>query len=289
VLQGFVMRRALVALVVVATLAACGDDDGSGGAIEENVVRPGITAMEQASALACNSDAEALRVAIESYTVLEGEPPPDEAALVAGEYMRTESELHDVVDGQVVPVDPGCGGTGSIPSSAPPVTEVGDIVTSTEPPLTPDQMMAELTPEEIAQVGGEACARELVTIFTAGQSYVAERGTEPENLDDLVQGGYLETPITLWVVEDDTLRPAEGSGCVDLETADLMTQCTGDARTLVIAREAHFAQNPGGSEPSQADLLAEGLLAVPSEVVDLANGVVVAVPGGPCEGVDLGV
>ena len=285
-------RRSAVAVVgalaVVATLAACGGEDGTGGAIEENVVRPGITAMEQASGLACNSDAEALRVAIESYTVLEGEPPPDEAALVAGKFLRAESELHDVVDGQVVPLDPGCGGTGSVPPTAPPVTELGEIVTSTEPPLTPDQMMAELTPEEISQVGGEACARELATIFTAGENYVAERGTDPDSLDELVQAGYLETP-TLWVVEDNALLPAEGSGCVDLATADRMTSCTGDARTLVIAREAHFAQNPGGSEPSQADLMAEGLLAVPSEVVDLEGGVVVAVPGGPCEGVDLGV
>jgi hypothetical protein len=283
------MRWAASVVAVAATLAACGGDDGTGGAIEENVVRPGITAMENASALACDSDAQALRVAIESYTMLEGEPPPDEVALVAASYLRSESELHDVVEGQVVPVDPGCGGTGSVPPTAPPVTDVGQIVTSTDPPLTPDQMMAELTPEEIGQVGGEACARELVTIFTAGQNYVAEQGEDPESLDDLVQGGYLETPITLWVVDGDNLLPAEGSGCVDLETADRMTSCTGDARTLLIAREAHFVQNPGGSEPTQADLVAEGFLAVPSEVVDLDGGVVVAVPGGPCEGVDLGV
>ena len=283
------MRLAAVAVAIVATITACGGDDGSGGAIEENVVRPGITAMEQASALACNSDAEALRVAIESYTLLEGEPPHDEAALVTGAYVRAASELHDVIDGQVVPVDPGCEGTGSVPPTAPAVSDVGDIVTSTEPPLTPDQMMAELTPEEIAEVGGEACARELVTIFTAGQSYVAAQGGAPESLDDLVAGGYLGTPITLWVVDGNNLHPAEGSGCVDLDTADRMTSCTGDARTLVIAREAHFAQNPGGSEPSQADLIAEGLLAVPSDVVDLEGGVVVAVSGGPCEGVDLGV
>jgi hypothetical protein len=283
-----VKRAAAIVVAAAATLAACGGDDG-GGAIEENVVRPGITAMEQASALACDGDRQTLQTAIESYTLLEGDPPPDESALVAGQYLREESELYDVVDGQVVTVDPGCGGTGTVPPATPPVTDVGQIVTSTEPPLTPDQMMAELTPEEIAQVGGEACARELVTIFTAGQSYVAEQGKDPENLDELVEAGYLETPITLWVVDGETLLPAEGSGCVDLETADRLTSCTGDARTLAIAREAHFAQNPGGSEPSQADLVAEGFLAVPSEVVDLEGGVVVAVPGGPCEGVDLGV
>jgi hypothetical protein len=283
-----VRRAAAIVVAAAATLAACGGDDG-GGAIEENVVRPGITAMEQASALACDGDLQTLQTAIQSYTLLEGDPPGDESELVAGQYLREESELYDVVDGQVVPVDPGCGGTGSVPPATPPVTDVGEIVTSTEPPLTPDQMMAELTPEEIAQVGGDACARELVTIFTAGQNYVAEQGKDPESLDQLVEAGYLDTPITLWVVDGETLLPADGSGCVDLATADRLTSCTGDARTLVIAREAHFAQNPGGSEPSQADLVAEGFLAVPSDVVDLQGGVVVAVPGGPCEGVDLGV
>ena len=52
------MIRSLgAAVAAAAVLAAC----GGGGPIEENVVRPGITAMEQASALACSTDAEVLR------------------------------------------------------------------------------------------------------------------------------------------------------------------------------------------------------------------------------------
>jgi hypothetical protein len=211
-----------------ALLAAC----GGGGPIEENVVRPGITAMEQASALTCNSDAEVLRKGIEAYQLFENEPPADEAALIAAGFLRAQSELHDVVNGQVVPVAVDCGGTGvaaavatattptgSAPMTAP-STDVGEIVTSTEPPLTPEQMLAEFTPEEIAEVGGEECAGELASLFVAAQNYVAEHGIDPEAIDDIA--GYLDQPIDLWVVQDGNLRPIEGSGCTDINDTAAM-------------------------------------------------------------------
>ena len=111
------MIRALgAAIAAAAVLAGC----GGGGPIEENVVRPGITAMEQASALACSSDAQVLDQAIQIYTELEGDPPPDEAALIAAGFLREESTLHDVVNGQVVPSAVDCGGTGAAaPQSRP--------------------------------------------------------------------------------------------------------------------------------------------------------------------------
>jgi hypothetical protein len=294
VLQARVIRA--LAVGAAALLAACSE----GGPIEENVVRPGITAMEQASALTCNSDAEILRKGIEAYQLFENEPPADEAALVAAGFLREQSELHDVVNGQVTPVAVDCGGTGvaavapattptgSAPLTAPP-TDVGEIVTSTEPPLTPEQMLAEFTPEEVAEVGGEACAGELASLFVAAQNYVAEQGVDPQTIEDIA--AYLDQPIDLWVVQDGNLRPVQGSGCTDInDTSAIQADaCHTEAMTLSVAREAYFAMSPNATEPTQADLLTAGLLREPLDGVDLSSGAIVAVPGGPCEGIDLGL
>ena len=96
-----------------------------------------------------------------------------------------------------------------------PSTDLGEIVTSTEPPLTPEQMLAEFTPEEIAEVGGQECAGELASLFVAAQNYVAEQGKDPETIDDLA--GYLDQTIELWVVQDGSLAAAPGSGCINLD------------------------------------------------------------------------
>jgi hypothetical protein len=288
--QTALMRGLALAAVGAAVLSAC----GGGGPIEENVVRPGITAMEQASALACSTDAEVLGKAIEAYVLFENDPPPDEAALIAAGFLREESTLHDVVDGQVVPVAVDCGGTGApaAPATTPmtaPSTDVGEIVTATEPPLTPEQMLAEFTPDEVAEVGGQECAGELASLFVAAQNYVAEQGQDPETIEELA--GYLDQPIELWVVQDGSLAAAPGSGCTNLDDSppDLAASCHADALTLTVAREAYLAQFGTGTEPTQADLVAAQMLRAAFDDVDLSNGAVVAVAGGPCDGVDLGI
>ncbi len=289
-LQGRVIRSCVAALVAALVLGACG-----GGAIEDNVVRPGITAMEQASALACSNDAQALDQAIQMYTQLEGSAPHDQAALVATRYLREPSTLHHVVDGQIVPVDPGCGGTGVVattPSGSPPMTapstDVGEIVTSTEV-LTPQQMLAEFTPDEIAEVGGEECAGELASLFVAAQNYVSEQGKDPETIADLQ--AYLDQTIDLWLLETDTLVPAPDSGCVALDStpADAAAACQAGTKTLQVARQAYFAQMGQGAEPTQQQLVDIGFLRELNPDLDLSGGTVVAVPGGACEGIDLGL
>ncbi len=292
-LQGRVILALGAGLAAVVGLAACGKGSRP---IENNVVRPGITAMEQASALACSSDADVLSKAIDIYTELEGDAPPDQAALVAAGYLRERSKLHDVVDGQIVPVAVDCGGTGAPPATTPsgsapmtaPATDLGEIVTSTDPPLTAQAMLAQFTPDEIAEVGGQECAGELASIFVASQNYVAAQGQDPASLDDLA--GYLDQTIDLWLVENDALVPAPNSGCVALQDSpqDAAARCQSDAKTLEVAREAYFAMTQTTAEPTQADLLAAQMIRVISDQVDLVNGTVVAVAGGPCEGVDLG-
>jgi len=87
-------------------ISACGGDGG--GVIEENVIRPGITAMNQASEFACDADKAALTMALETYEIMQGESAIDQTALIEAGYLREASTLYEVVDGQPRPVDPGC-------------------------------------------------------------------------------------------------------------------------------------------------------------------------------------
>jgi hypothetical protein len=94
-----VARRALPLLLLA--VAGCGGGDTTAGPAV--VVRPGITAMAQAQPLACGTDRGVLEQALDAYTMLEGGPPADEAALVP-DYLREPSDLFDVTpDGAVVP------------------------------------------------------------------------------------------------------------------------------------------------------------------------------------------
>lgn len=216
-LHGRLIRLVLGAAAVV--LAACSE----GGAIEENVVRPGITAItEDAPAAACAVSASALRTAIESYTLLEGEPPSDEQALVDAEYLRDTTSDWDVVDGELVQENPACG-----PDDAAPLATL-DIVTDTEPlspddtvadtvadtgPLDADELYATFDQPAIDSIGGEACARELAAIIAAAETFLAELRSEPADIEALVEARYLPSMPERWELVDGELRPTTAGGC----------------------------------------------------------------------------
>ena len=202
-----------LATVALVAVAGCAGIDGTDrGAIRENVIEPGITAINQASELACSNSAAVLRTAMDAYEMLEGSPAPDEATLVSSEYLREESDLWDIVDGQLVPVDPGCG---SVPTET---ADAIDIVTSTEPPPSADEVFAGFTPDQITAVGGTECAHQLADVFAGADRYTAELGREPDTLDEIEAAGYFDAPVTLWQVVDDALVPADGSPCIDVAT-----------------------------------------------------------------------
>jgi hypothetical protein len=204
------LSRLVPAAAVAVLVSACAGADGTErGAIRENVIEPGITAIAQASEFACNSDAATLRTALETYELLVGAPAPDESVLV-GEFLREESDLWDVVDGQLVPADPGCG---SVPTDAP---DAAEIVTSTEPPQSADEMFSGFTTDQIAAAGGEACARQLAAIFSGVDRYAFEVGSNPVDLQQLVDEGYLDVMPELWEITDDLLTPVADSGCLSL-------------------------------------------------------------------------
>ncbi|MAT04348.1 MAG: hypothetical protein CL424_04810 [Acidimicrobiaceae bacterium] len=187
-------------------LAAC----GGGDEIEDAVVRPGITAMEDADSAACAANQTTLRVAIDAYTVLEGEPPPNEAALVEAQFLRAETTDWDVVDGEIVAENPACGDPAE-------VTPIDDIVTSTIASPTAEEFLASWSDEQIDGVGGIECATELSAILTAAPRFADEQGADPDGLDELVDAGYLAETPELWTVTDDELVPADGSPCTWLD------------------------------------------------------------------------
>jgi hypothetical protein len=208
VLQGRLTAAAAIAAGVL-VLVSCASADGTdGGVIRENVVEPGITAIEEARTLSCDADAQTLQTALDLYEVTEGEPAPDEAALVTAGFLREESQAWDVVDGALVAQDASCG-----PVDPAPTTTVLDIVTDTEPAFTADELYATFSPEQITAIGGEQCARELAEIYAAGDRFVTERGDGPETMADLVDAGLLEREPELWTVVDDELVGVDGSGC----------------------------------------------------------------------------
>mgnify|MGYP001822209780 FL=1 len=209
-LQGRLTRLALV-VTTLAIAAGCAGADGTDrGAIRENVIEPGITAIEQAGQLACSGDAATLRTAMDAYELLERTPTPDEATLVTEQFLREESQLWDIVDGQLVPTDPGCG---AVPTDAP---DAVDIVTTTEAPLSADDIYATFSDTQIAAVGGVECATELAEIFSGAERYLAETGTEPADLPQLATTGYLDELPKRWQLADDELVPIDGSGCIDV-------------------------------------------------------------------------
>jgi hypothetical protein len=211
---------AVVVAVVVMMAAACSDVGGDGAidGIEDDVVRPGLTAIEQVPALACDADVQTVVVALESYETLEGVPAPDQQALVDGGYLRTASVLVDVVDGAIVVQNPDCGPAvaGAPAPLTAPAIDVGEIVTSAAPLLTStDEVLAAMSEADIAAYGGVVCATEIAAVSAAGQRFVTREGRNPESLDDLA--GDLDREITLWDLdaERQILVPADGSPCLD--------------------------------------------------------------------------
>ncbi len=208
----------LITLSLAAGLIGCSAENG---ALEENVVAPGVSAIDDATSLACTADADILRTALESFELAEGSPAESEEALLATGYLREESELFDVVDGQVLAVSGSCKGevavttpSGEAPVSAP-ATDLGQMVTDADL-LDADGVFEAMTPEDITEFGGEACARELADIFAAGERYVAREGSPPTVLADLAAD--LEAPPTLWALDatGTVLIPADGSPCPDV-------------------------------------------------------------------------
>jgi hypothetical protein len=201
------LSGALLVTLAATLLVGCGDKP-----IEDNLVRPGITAMDDARNEACGLNASSVRTAVEAYRMLEGDPPPDEQALVDEGFLRETTTDWDVVDGELVAENPACGPVGE--AAAPPT--LVDIVTESIAPASADEILAEFPDDLIEAVGGAECARELAVIGAAGEAFVARVGRDPVDLSELA--GDIDPPATRWALDDQTgqLVPTAGSGCQPL-------------------------------------------------------------------------
>lgn len=285
------LQRRLITglLAAAAVVSGCAQADGTeNGAIRENDIEPGLDAIDESRMLACSSEASSFRTVLEVYEVREGEPAPDEAALIAGDYVRAESELWDVVDGELVPQDPACG---DVPTTIPAAEIVTDAGSGEA--LTVDSVLADFTDDDIASFGGPDCARQLAVVFAGASQYAAIEGVEPDTIAQVEAAGLFAEPVTMWEVVDDTLRPTADSACLDFVAAEVdelqAQRCRVEAKTLTVAREAYVTQF--GAEPTWQDLVDESLVREPDPgaelAVELVDGVVRPIAGGSCDGIDL--
>lgn len=191
----------LVAITLL--LAACSGD----GDEDELTLTPAVEAadLDDPGDIACAAAAANLRAAVQGHEIELDRLPADEDELIEAGFLRGPNELWDVVDGELVPVDPAC-------EDVPTDVNAIDIMTDPQRPMTADEFYRLLTADAIAEFGGEECAQELAEIYAAGERHVADRGEAPANLDELVERGYLVRP-ELWVLDGDELAPVDGSGC----------------------------------------------------------------------------
>lgn len=204
-------RRLIASCGAALLLTACAGVDGTErGAIRENVIEPGITAIGQARSEACGINARTMQTAMDSYSLINGEPPPDEAALVEAGFLRSPMDDWDVVDGRMVPQNPACG-------EVPATVAATEIVTEEDPTgvLTVDDVLATFTDDDVVALGGPDCARQLAVVFAGASRFAAREGVEADTLEQVEAAGDFAEPVTLWDVVDGVLRPATGSPCRD--------------------------------------------------------------------------
>jgi hypothetical protein len=240
-----------------------------------------VTTTIAAPAYDCERDRRTFEVAMEAHYAMEGRFPKAEHELVEAGLLRAEIASFELVNGKITPVP----GVQCEASTAPETPEMSEESPDETPVMTTDELFATLSTEQIELFGGRECAVELAAIASANLAFTTREGRDPTTLAELA--GDLDRPIELWELAADQLGPVAGSGCADLDRVDTERACQADYRTLQVAREAFAAMYGTSFEPSEDDLVDEGLLRSASSGLDIADGEIVAVPGGECAGVEL--
>lgn len=93
-------------LIATALLAATGCLALSGCPAKE--AKEGLQAADQATSVQCVTERDMLAQQVEAYTILEGAPPVNEAAMVPN-YLRTESIYFDLDAAGNIVAAPGSG------------------------------------------------------------------------------------------------------------------------------------------------------------------------------------
>jgi hypothetical protein len=269
-----VQVRALIASLATlgfgVALASCGSN--SPGQV---VVEPGITAIRESSELACNLDLQNLLQAIDSYRTLNFDPPLAESDLVPN-WLRSESQLYDLTDGQIVP---------AAGSECSPITGAAT-GTPTDNTLN----------EELELVS--RCTARFKTLQVAIEAYYVQNGTstvptQQVLLDTGLLAG-LEPSYDIDPVGQVVLAP--GSDCTGVELADdtittpptgsvtlpdNLLECEEERAVLRVAMDAYFATS-GSAAASEADLVSADWLRQEFGGYDIVDGAVVPAPGSIC-------
>jgi hypothetical protein len=263
--------RAVIAFATLGSvaLAACGSSSPV-----EVLIKPGITAIEQSSALACDADLMTLQTAIESFTVLNVDPPAIESDLVP-DWLRSESTLYDLVDGAIVPAaGSGCPAVLAGATGAPAGT-------------TP--------PEEPANL--RECTVIFKTLSVAIEAYYAMNGEATTVTEQaLVDGDLLRALNDAYDVDaGGQLVAVPGGICGGIEVALNTTstsspspaplpadvgECEQQLKLLEVAMEAYFAQT-GAVALTESDLVPD-LLRQEASGYDIVDGAIAAAPGSIC-------
>jgi hypothetical protein len=263
-MKAFVASLATLGLVV---LSACGSSSPV-----EVVVEPGITAIEQSSALACDADLESLLLAVEAYTILNVGPPAAESDLVP-DWLRSESALYDLAGGQIVPAPgSGCAAAPADPAVAAPGTTVDPVLV-------------------------RACSIRFKTMRVAIEAYYAMNGpsvvpTEQALVDaGLVRG--LDDALDIDALGQIVAVP--GGVCDGVEVVPTtgppgptgpgplpatVRECERQLKVFEISMEAYWAQN-GVRALAESDLVPK-LMGREASGYDLVDGEIVPAPGSIC-------
>ena len=266
------------ALIASVTTLGCGVLGGCGSnSPGEVVIEPGITAIREASALACSSDLGNLQLAIEAFTTLNAAPPTAESELVP-DWLRAESELYDLVDGQIVPAaDSGCPAAPSDAGAAAAAPETASAVVS--------QLSAN-------------CTMRSKTLLIAVQAYHAMNGVGATPTEQvLLDAGLLLTVDDAYDIEaGDRIVAVPGGECdgVELVTDTVppavldetplpvtLAECYSERRTLEVAMEWYLEKN-GAPAPSESVLVSADVLRREFSGYDIVDGLIVPAPDSMC-------
>lgn len=251
-------------------LAACGSNSPV-----EVVIKPGITAIEQSSALACEADLLALQTASENFTLLNVDPPIVESDLVP-DWLRSESKLYDLVDGAIVPA--AASGCPVVPAGA---TGAPAVTTATDQPARLQE-----------------CTARYKTFLVAIDAYVAMNGMSTVPTEQaLVDAGLVRALDVAYDVDlSGNVVAVPGGRCDGAEVVPTTSaagptgpgpppvdlgECEQQLKVLEVAMEAYFAQT-GAVALTESDLVSAGLLRQEFGGYDIVGGAIVPAPGSIC-------
>jgi hypothetical protein len=243
-------------------LVGCGSNSPA-----EVVIEPGITAIRESNALACRSDLGNLQLAIEAYTTLNVNPPVAESDLVP-DWLRAESELYDLVGGQIVP---------AAGSDCPAPSSDTDGV-APEPAVAPETV--------------SGCLAFYKTLQVAIEAYYAKNGVGTVATEQaLVDAGLVRGHINGYDVDAaGQVVAVPGDVCDGVDVPSTPTtsstfgqdsvECDQQRTLLQIALDAYLAAN--GSVPAtEGDLVPKWLRREVGEY-DLVDGAIVPAPASIC-------